>query len=137
MDNATVQQLLESRLADYWGQTTTVAWDNIPAAEIAGRPFIAPTIDWTGSTITGAGTGGNNYRRTGVMAIMVHVPRQKGSNYSGTRYAAQLADQLEAIFRGWASGSLQCTAPFTNRVGPMDAWFVYRVLVPFYADICQ
>lgn len=126
-----IRLAIERHLASWDG--APVAYDgvrNSPAVDqaiVAKASWVRCTINH-GNSFT-AGIGQNPcVRRTGLIMLQIFT-----AEFSGSRPAAMLADELAQLFEYYQDGQFETQAASVQRIGPSDQWYQYNVTVPFRA----
>ena len=96
---------------------------------MAGEPWVRLTVEEDGVEQVSLGDA-PLFRRTGRVRMAIHVPAG-----SGSRLAREMADDAEAVFRGYVSASgVRFGPPFATPAGFDGQWSRSDVSVPFAFD---
>lgn len=125
MSSNKARRILESRLADKWGNTTPIYWDDINDKPVPGQAFIRCTLDAVDSETISI----KCQRNYDTFSIQVFTPKGSGSE---DNFA--LCDSLVQIFRGYTEENLICTRTLNERVGKENEWYQRNVTVDTQYD---
>jgi hypothetical protein len=123
---------IEAALRQYFytnWDATPVAWPNRDYTPTTGTAWVRfyPVLGDTFSDEVG-GTGGEAGHRNLVLKIQVFTPLD-----SGTVAGADLAGQIESLFRRQNISGVYIDEPYTNYNGSDGAWYQQTVNIPGWA----
>lgn len=125
MSSDAVREIIETRLADEWGATTPIDWDNVDYKPSNGNSFIRCIIEGTFSEIVSIGCQREFYQ----LEIQVLTPQG-----DGTKQNMVFADQLMAMFVSYAEGQLVCKQGYVARQGGTEEWHQRTVFIEMQYD---
>ena len=121
------EQAIEVALESQWTKTP-IDWDNVQYQPLQGEPYIRMQMEWYDSVSAGP----NRVRESGYVMLAVFVPV-----HYGTRYQADLIDNLKRIFLGLRISGLTFYPSRLQRVGENRGWYQRNLLVPFDYNYCK
>lgn len=101
MSHATLNQLVESRLASQWGVTTPIRYENVEFTPPEGSSWIAVAVKESDSRKITLGSGAQVRRTIGTIFVEIFTPVGGGSGV-----ARGYADTIKAIFRDYRVSGL-------------------------------
>ena len=110
MSHATLNQLVESRLASQWGVTTPVRYENVEFVPPEGASWISVAVKESDSRKITLGSGAQVRRTIGTIFVEIFTPVGGGSGV-----ARGYADTIKGIFRDYRVSGL-------HTYGDGDVW---------------
>lgn len=101
MSHATLNQLVESRLASQWGVTTPIKYENVEFTQPIGGSWISVVVKESDSQKITLGSGAQVERTIGTIFVEIFTPVGAGSSI-----ARGYVDTLKAIFRDYRVSGL-------------------------------
>lgn len=101
MSHATLNQLVESRLASQWGVTTPIRYENVEFVPPEGASWISVAVKESDSRKITLGSGAQVRRTIGTIFVEIFTPVGGGSGV-----ARGYADQIKTIFRDYRVSGL-------------------------------
>lgn len=101
MSHATLNQLVESRLASQWGVTTPIKYENVEFTQPSNGSWISVAVKESDSQKITLGSGAQYRRTIGTIFVEVFTPVGTGSVTART-----YADSIKTIFRDYRVSGL-------------------------------
>lgn len=101
MSHATLNQLVESRLASQWGVTTPIRYENVEFTQPSGGSWISVSVKESDSQKITLGSGTQYHRTIGTIFVEIFTPVGVGAVV-----ARGYADILKNIFKDYRSSGL-------------------------------
>lgn len=142
MSHATLNQLVESRLASQWGATTPIKYENVDFLPPVGSSWISVAVKESDSQKITLGSGAQYRRTIGTIFVEVFTPVGSGSGAART-----YSDQVKTAFRDYRVSGLHVREGeyfqvgekyYTNSgtgVPATSQWFQAVVAFPFWYDV--
>lgn len=96
MSHATLNQLVESRLASQWGATTPIRYENVEFTQPSSGSWISVAVKESDSRKITLGSGAQVERTIGTIFVEIFTPVGGGSGV-----ARGYADTIKTIFRDY------------------------------------
>ena len=134
MASKAVMDAVAARLTASWTATLVMAPNLETRAPTGQQPHLIVQYPISKEDHIGLGqVGQRTYRETGVIRLVLNVPRAQGAE---TAY--QWQEQLRALFRGVQFSGVQCigASPSTDEDNNVrGSWYQMRILVDYYFDL--
>lgn len=108
--------------------TVPIHYDNVPGDPPSASSWVRLTIIEGDSFQISAGTT-RRFRDTGIAIVQVFTALG-----SGDGEAREIADDVQAIFKGITVSGVIFRKPSASRIGPDGTFYQVNVTVPFQAD---
>lgn len=131
MGLAATANVIRSRFATEFGTvrpTVPIHYDNVPGDPPSETPWVRLTIAEGDSFQVSLGST-RRFRDTGVAIVQVFTALG-----SGDGEAREIADDVQAIFKGITVSGVIFRKPRAARIGPDGSFYQMNVTIPFQAD---